>query len=83
VDNHPVVQVESDPLEVLEFIKRGLGPMNAMCDRAQMFEHLGVPYELEQTHASLRNYDHLLNRLNYFWVKLPKRVGATELRIVR
>ena len=40
VDAQPNVQVQFDPLALLEFLKRGFGPMNAMCERAQMFEHL-------------------------------------------
>ena len=40
VDGQAHVQVQHDPLALLEFIKHGIGPMNAMCDRAQMFEHL-------------------------------------------
>ena len=40
VDNQPNVQVQFDPLDLLGFLKRGLTPMNAMCERAQMFEHL-------------------------------------------
>ena len=40
VDGQPNVKVQFDPLALLEFFKRGFGPMNAMCERAQMFEHL-------------------------------------------
>ena len=40
VDDQPNVKVQFDPLALLEFFKRGFGPMNAMCERAQMFEHL-------------------------------------------
>jgi hypothetical protein len=40
VDGSPQVQVQSEPTELLEFLSRDFAPMNAMCDRAQMFEHL-------------------------------------------
>jgi hypothetical protein len=40
VDDLPNVQVQYDPLALVDYLKRGLGPMNAMCERAQMFEHL-------------------------------------------
>ena len=40
VDDQPTVQVQFDPLALLDFLKSGLGPMNAMCEQAQMFEHL-------------------------------------------
>jgi hypothetical protein len=57
VDDRPDVQVQYDPLALLEFLKNGLGPMNAICERAQMFEQLiyarskavfeyfGLPYD--------------------------------------
>ena len=57
VDDQPNVQVQFDSLALLEFLKRGFGPMNAMCERVQMFEHLiydrskavfeyfGLPYD--------------------------------------
>lgn len=40
VDGRPNVTVEYDRLELLHFIGNDFGPMNAMCDRAQMFERL-------------------------------------------
>ena len=40
VDHQPNVQVQFEPLELLKFLKGGFAPMNAMCERAQMFEHL-------------------------------------------
>lgn len=38
VDGSPQVQVECEPMELLQFLARDLTHMNAMCDRAQMFE---------------------------------------------
>jgi hypothetical protein len=35
------VGVQLDPVELLQFISRDFGPMNAMCEQAQMFE-LGI-----------------------------------------
>jgi hypothetical protein len=32
------VKVECQPLEMLDFIRRDFVPMNAMCERAGMFE---------------------------------------------
>ena len=40
VDQQPLVQVEFDQLELLEFLRADFGPMNAMCERGGMFEHL-------------------------------------------
>jgi hypothetical protein len=40
VDGSPQVQVQYEPTELLEFLSRDFEPMNAMCERAQMFEHL-------------------------------------------
>ena len=40
VDGSPQVQVHYEPTELLEFLSRDFAPMNALCDRAQMFEHL-------------------------------------------
>ena len=34
------MQVEFDQLELLEFLRADFGPMNAMCERGGMFEHL-------------------------------------------
>jgi hypothetical protein len=38
VDGQPDVKVECQPLEMLDFIRRDFVPMNAMCERAGMFE---------------------------------------------
>ncbi len=38
VDAEPGVKVEYDRLELLEFLRADFGPMNAMCERAGMFE---------------------------------------------
>jgi hypothetical protein len=40
VDGRPNVAVNYDRLELLHFISNDFGPMNAMCDRAEMFERL-------------------------------------------
>ena len=40
VDGQPNVQVQYEPLELLEFLRRDFLPMNAICERAEMFEHL-------------------------------------------
>lgn len=40
VDGKPNVAVTYDRLELLHLISADFGPMNAMCDRAEMFEHL-------------------------------------------
>ena len=36
----PNVAVNYNPLELLQFIGKDFGPMNAMCDRAEMSERL-------------------------------------------
>lgn len=38
VDQQTSVKVEYDPIERLYFVRDGLGPMNAMCERGGMFE---------------------------------------------
>ena len=38
VDHQPGVAVEYDPLELLDFLRAGFVPMNAMCAQAGMFE---------------------------------------------
>jgi hypothetical protein len=40
LDGQPTVLVEFQPQELLEFLRRDFVPMNAMCERGQMFEHL-------------------------------------------
>ena len=40
VDGRPTVGVNYDRLELLHFIANDFGPMNAICDRAAMFERL-------------------------------------------
>ena len=40
VDGRPNVAVNYDRLELLHFIGNDFGPMNAMCDRAEMFKRL-------------------------------------------
>ena len=40
VDGSPQVQVEYEPMELLQFLARDLNHMNAMCDRGEMFEQL-------------------------------------------
>ncbi|MGE3312795.1 MAG: hypothetical protein AB7O66_22730 [Limisphaerales bacterium] len=39
-DGNPNVKVEYDPLELIEFLKRDFAPMNAVCERAGVFENL-------------------------------------------
>ena len=58
VDDRPQVQVEFEPTELLSFLARDLGHMNAMCERGGVFEHLiqertravfeyfGLPYDV-------------------------------------
>ena len=38
VDGKPNVTVEYDRLELLHFLSKDFGPMNAICDQARMFE---------------------------------------------
>jgi len=38
VDGCPNVAVEYDRLELLQFLSRDFVPMNAMCERAEMFD---------------------------------------------
>ena len=40
VDQEPLVKVEYDRLELLEFLRADFGPMNALCERGGMFERL-------------------------------------------
>ena len=40
MDDSPQVQVQYEPTELLDFLARDLVQMNAMCERAQMFECL-------------------------------------------
>jgi hypothetical protein len=40
VDGQVLVKVICEPLDLVEFIKNGLMPMNLMCERAKMFERL-------------------------------------------
>jgi hypothetical protein len=40
VDRQPNVKVEYDRLELLEFLRANFGPMNAMCERGGLLEHL-------------------------------------------
>jgi len=40
VDGQVLVKVICEPLDLVEFIKNGLMPMNLMCERAKMFENL-------------------------------------------
>jgi hypothetical protein len=40
VDRKPNVTVEYDRIALLQFIRSDFGPMNAMCERAEMFERL-------------------------------------------
>ena len=61
VDGSPQVQVEYEPMELLQFLARDLNHMNAMCDRGEMFESLifdrskavfeyfGLPYDTNQS----------------------------------
>ncbi len=37
-DGNPSVKVEYDPLELIAFLKRDFAPVNAICERAGMFE---------------------------------------------
>ena len=57
VDGSPQVQVQCEPTELLQFLAQDFNPMNAICERAEMFERLiydrskavfeyfGLPYE--------------------------------------
>ena len=59
VDGQPNVAISYDPLDLLNFLKRDFMPMNAMCDRAEMFErgiydrskavfeYFGLPFDAE------------------------------------
>ena len=59
VDGQPNVAITYAPLDLLNFIKRDFMPMNAMCDRAEMFErgiydrskavfeYFGLPFDAE------------------------------------
>ena len=59
VDRSPNVAVEYDRLQILDFISKDFGPMNATCDRAEMdergiydrtravFESFGLPFHAE------------------------------------
>ena len=59
VDGQTKMAVICDPLDLLNFIKRDFMPMNAMCDRAEMFErgiydrskavfgYFGLPFDAE------------------------------------
>jgi hypothetical protein len=38
VDGQPAVTVDFEPIKLLQFLSRDFGPMNAMCERAKMFE---------------------------------------------
>src|SRR5260370_32241457 len=40
MDGQPNVGVEYKPLELLNFVSTDFGPMNEMCDRAEMAERL-------------------------------------------
>ena len=40
VDGQPTVLVRLEPLELLQFLRQDFVPMNALCARGQMFEHL-------------------------------------------
>jgi len=40
VEGHPKVGVQCNPLDLLDFLQRDFGPMNTLCDRAEMFERL-------------------------------------------
>jgi len=63
-DGQSNVAITCDPLDRLNFIKRDFMPMNAMCDRAEMFEgriydrtkavleHFGLPFDGKADGAS-------------------------------
>ncbi|MEY2429823.1 MAG: hypothetical protein QOJ40_2708 [Verrucomicrobiota bacterium] len=38
VDGADRVALTHDPIEILSFVKNDLGPMNSICERAEMFE---------------------------------------------
>jgi hypothetical protein len=40
VDGQPTVLVKLEPLELLQFLRQDFVPMNALCERGQMFERL-------------------------------------------
>lgn len=62
VDGSPNVAVKYDPLELLRFVSNDFGPMNTMCERAEMpermiydrskaiFEYFGMPFNVEPPH---------------------------------
>ncbi len=39
IDHQPGVAVNLDKMELLDFLRTGFGPMNSLCERADMFEH--------------------------------------------
>jgi hypothetical protein len=59
VDGKPNVAVKYDRLELLRFVSNDFGPMNAMCDRAELperliydrtkavFQHFDMPFDAE------------------------------------
>jgi hypothetical protein len=59
VDGRPTVSVSCDPLEVLRLVGKDFGPMNIICDRAEMaersiydrskavFEYFNLPFDAE------------------------------------
>ncbi len=63
VDGKPNVAVEYKPLELLHFVSDDFGPMNVMCERAEMpermiydrsravFEYFGMPFDAEPPSA--------------------------------
>ena len=38
VDGKDLVAITYEPLEILSFLKKDFGPMNPLCDRAEMLE---------------------------------------------
>ncbi len=59
MDGKPNVAVKYDPLELLRFVSQDFGPMNVMCEQAEMsermiydrskavFEYFGMPFNAE------------------------------------
>jgi hypothetical protein len=64
VDGQTQMAVTCDPLDLINFIKRALMPMNLMCERAEMFErgiydrtkavfgYFGLPFDVEADAAN-------------------------------
>ena len=75
VDGRPNVAVEYKPLELHRFVRDDFGPMNVMCDRAEMsermiygrskavFEYFDMPFDAESPAATAHAKPRLANGL--------------------